>query len=236
MATLIQLRRGLDEQWRQVNPVLAEGEPGFTFDTGELRIGNGINPYTELEPVFTIGYIKQIVTEALGKIDIAYQNAVEMLNTMGSGYPRFCVNSAGVDDNGEPDFLIYNNTQNLLVAKAPVIYTTASGITRDVSSDISLNLGLYSPGAYNVYINYDDNFNFELILLQNSIYKQKAKPQQASEGDIWVNTSVYPNSSYILNEQNEWIETEYVPIGDIVIEVQTPDADEPIEEQQPELT
>ena len=46
--TVFQLKRGLAEAWTRVNPLLRPGEPGFELDTGKLKIGNGIDNWTEL--------------------------------------------------------------------------------------------------------------------------------------------------------------------------------------------
>lgn len=49
MATQIQLRRGTAAQWVAVNPVLAQGEPGFESDTGKLKLGDGVQPWAQLD-------------------------------------------------------------------------------------------------------------------------------------------------------------------------------------------
>lgn len=52
MATIIKttfkLRRGLASKWAEVNPILAEGEPGWAMDTEVLKIGDGIKTWNEL--------------------------------------------------------------------------------------------------------------------------------------------------------------------------------------------
>lgn len=48
LRTTFKLRRGLAARWAEVNPILAEGEPGFEIDTGGLKIGNGIDAYNDL--------------------------------------------------------------------------------------------------------------------------------------------------------------------------------------------
>ena len=44
MATVIpttfKLKRGIAARWAEVNPVLAQGEPGFVYDTNKLKIGD----------------------------------------------------------------------------------------------------------------------------------------------------------------------------------------------------
>lgn len=46
MATIIQLRRDETVNWREANPILAEGEPGIEIISGNslaLKIGDGIH-------------------------------------------------------------------------------------------------------------------------------------------------------------------------------------------------
>lgn len=44
----IALRRGTTAQWATANPVLSAGEPGVDLTTGEQRIGNGTDPWSDL--------------------------------------------------------------------------------------------------------------------------------------------------------------------------------------------
>lgn len=46
--TTFQFKRGDAERWNELNPILAEGEPGFELDTNKFKIGNGINAWQEL--------------------------------------------------------------------------------------------------------------------------------------------------------------------------------------------
>ena len=46
--TTFKLRRGTAERWNEINPVLAQGEPGFVYDTNQLKIGDGIRTWKEL--------------------------------------------------------------------------------------------------------------------------------------------------------------------------------------------
>ena len=46
--TTFQLKRGMAQRWIEVNPVLAQGEPGFEYDTGKLKIGDGLTPWNQL--------------------------------------------------------------------------------------------------------------------------------------------------------------------------------------------
>lgn len=50
----IKLRRDLEAEWRRVNPVLENGEPGYETDTGLFKIGDGETRWLELK-YFTPG-------------------------------------------------------------------------------------------------------------------------------------------------------------------------------------
>ena len=43
-----QFKRGTAQRWIEVNPVLRQGEPGFEYDTGKLKIGDGFTPWLGL--------------------------------------------------------------------------------------------------------------------------------------------------------------------------------------------
>ena len=43
-----QFKRGTAQRWIEVNPVLQQGEPGFEYDTGKLKIGDGFTPWMAL--------------------------------------------------------------------------------------------------------------------------------------------------------------------------------------------
>lgn len=47
--TTFQLKRGTANRWVEVNPILKQGEPGFEYDTGKLKIGDGIHTWLELD-------------------------------------------------------------------------------------------------------------------------------------------------------------------------------------------
>ena len=48
MATRMQQRRGTAAQWTAANPILAAGEIGFETDTGQFKIGDGVNTWSSL--------------------------------------------------------------------------------------------------------------------------------------------------------------------------------------------
>lgn len=48
MATKIQIRRDTKANWANVNPTLAEGEPGHETDTYMRKVGDGKTPWNDL--------------------------------------------------------------------------------------------------------------------------------------------------------------------------------------------
>ena len=45
---IYQFKRGTAQRWIDVNPILRQGEPGFEYDTGKLKIGDGFTPWLNL--------------------------------------------------------------------------------------------------------------------------------------------------------------------------------------------
>jgi hypothetical protein len=48
MAVKVQFRRGTASEWSAANPVLAQGEAGYEYDTGKFKIGNGTLAWNSL--------------------------------------------------------------------------------------------------------------------------------------------------------------------------------------------
>jgi hypothetical protein len=51
MAVTIKLRRGILADWERVNPVLADGEPGWAIDAFILKVGNGELRWNDLPAI-----------------------------------------------------------------------------------------------------------------------------------------------------------------------------------------
>ena len=60
MAYQIQLRRDTAANWTAVDPVLAVGEPGIEIDTGQVKIGNGLDSWTALSYTLNIDVVNNI--------------------------------------------------------------------------------------------------------------------------------------------------------------------------------
>lgn len=44
----LQIKRGTAARWAELNPILANGEPGFEYDSKKLKIGDGHTAWNEL--------------------------------------------------------------------------------------------------------------------------------------------------------------------------------------------
>ena len=121
MATIIkttfQLKRGTSSKWKELNLILADGEPGFERDTNRLKIGDGKTPWNEL-PYLSDGNIINADTHydfpSIGYSNIIYK--------------------------AEQEKLLYQWNSKLLAYEALGVTAGAGGITIDTElSDSSLN-------------------------------------------------------------------------------------------------
>ena len=48
LKTTFKIRRGQSQVWADINPILADGEPGYELDTHRLKIGDGEKSWNEL--------------------------------------------------------------------------------------------------------------------------------------------------------------------------------------------
>ena len=71
-----QFKRGTAQRWIEVNPILRQGEPGFEYDTGKLKIGDGFTPWTSLP------YINSEVNVS-GQEEMITVSAYDQLPTIG---------------------------------------------------------------------------------------------------------------------------------------------------------
>lgn len=48
MASTIQFKRGSSAKWKELNLVLAAGEPGYDTTTGRIKVGDGVTAWNDL--------------------------------------------------------------------------------------------------------------------------------------------------------------------------------------------
>jgi hypothetical protein len=134
MATRMQQRRGTAAQWTSADPILAAGEIGFESDSGQFKIGDGVNHWEELS------YFKNL--EDLGgslddyvPVDTKGQaNGVASLDSSG----KIPVGQLGNLINGAPDAL---NTLKELADAIANDGTFASTMVNALSGKLALTGG-----------------------------------------------------------------------------------------------
>ena len=65
--TTFQLKRGLANSWDRANPILAQGEPGWTLDTHILKIGDGVTRWKDLTPISNSGISEEAIQQAISE-------------------------------------------------------------------------------------------------------------------------------------------------------------------------
>ena len=112
-------------------------------------------------------------------------------------YVKGCVNSGSVDENGEPNLMAYTSETRTVTVKSPFVYTTVSGKTYECTEDLSVVLDETLTGNVRIWVDKDNDGAFYLKPLQNNIFIQKSEPESAKENDVWINTSVAPETQKI---------------------------------------
>lgn len=77
---ILQLKRGTAARWRELNPVLAAGEPGFVLDENKLKIGDNVTPWNDL-PYIGESSVVNASTHydfpSIGREDVIYKAETE---------------------------------------------------------------------------------------------------------------------------------------------------------------
>lgn len=128
MATIIKFKRGLAANWITLDPILEPGEPGFELDTGKLKIGNGIDPWTELayvgnngESGESIAYIVNAATHfdfpSIGRTNVIYkaedEKKIYQWNSKKNFYELIADESEEIDDLEEELAKVKEEIENL---------------------------------------------------------------------------------------------------------------------------
>ena len=81
MATL-QLKRGTAARWKELNLVLAAGEPGFVIDENRLKIGDGVTAWNDLPYLYESSVVNASTHydfPSIGREDVIYKAESEKL-------------------------------------------------------------------------------------------------------------------------------------------------------------
>ena len=96
--------------------------------------------------------------------------------------------------------------------KAPFVYTTISGKTHEVTTDLTVTVPESTTGKVRIFVDKNEETGYFLEALTNDIYIQKAEPSLPNADDIWVNVSVAPETEYRYIS-SDWEMSELVEIG-----------------------
>ena len=130
---VIQFRRGLEEEWQAVNPLLQLGEPAYSKDVQRLKIGDGVHRWREL------GYIDANihVDDELSPVSVnPVQNKVltaaiqELADEIAEIGARVLY---GTTD--------YWNNQPELIAQEYVTYVYTDGFSREAHNIVRSKIG-----------------------------------------------------------------------------------------------
>ena len=102
--THFQLKRGLAEAWDRNNPILADGEPGWTLDTHILKIGDGVTPWKDLEPIgdveITEADVQRIVEQFVAEKNYKTKQTAISSPSATDDYTTEFIDTISQDDNG----------------------------------------------------------------------------------------------------------------------------------------
>jgi hypothetical protein len=145
MATRMQQRRGTAEQWTSANPILAAGEIGFESDSGQFKIGDGVNHWADLSYFKNLEDLGGNLDDYLLVTTRGAANGVASLD--GSGQVPLSQLSNLID--GAPSAL---NTLRELAAAVDNNASFASSIISSLSSKISMTeLNTHNSNTLNVH-------------------------------------------------------------------------------------
>jgi hypothetical protein len=132
----IKSRRGLSSAWASVNPILAEGEPGFETNTYKLKIGDGTTPWNDLR-YFTFDG---------GDLDNTGVASALLLNFDGGGglmSPISAMNGNSIIDSSPNGFTVTKNGNVVLTNSSKFgagALQLSSGEYLTIAHDARLNL------------------------------------------------------------------------------------------------
>ncbi|CAB4133292.1 hypothetical protein UFOVP257_119 [uncultured Caudovirales phage] len=113
MANRIQLRRDTTSNWENINPVLADGEPGYDIVTNEIRIGDGSTAWSGLSGnVISGGGGGTVSTLTNGSFTASLNSSGEIVTatspSTGVAINAASVNSVDLPTNGQYDFTSFS--------------------------------------------------------------------------------------------------------------------------------
>lgn len=170
MTTKIQLRHDTNSNWINVNPILDIGEIGIEIDTNKLKIGNGVDTYSNLpylnDSSSIISYLGLSNKPQINSIELIGNKSLDDLNI---AEKSTTLNGYGIDDaytKIEIDNKLNNiNTKIDDIENLQKIFNTTLELTSFINdetysqysykADISIE-NVTANSIVNVYFNNDD--------------------------------------------------------------------------------
>lgn len=173
MTYRLQLRKDAASYWTIVDPVLAEGEPGFESDTNRLKIGDGTTAWNDLEYISSevdlSSYATQSYVQSASANVVSYlvDSAPSTLNTLNEL-------AAALNDDASFSTTVTNSlaskldassasTTYLTQASASTTYATSSYVDTEIDNSngtitsiltVSASTSPYAIGAYEKWVRF----------------------------------------------------------------------------------
>jgi len=160
MATRMQQRRGTAAQWTAADPILAAGEIGFESDTGQFKIGDGVNHWDDISYFKNLEDLGGSLDDYVLVTSKAQANGVASLDSSG----KIPVAQLGNLIDGAPDAL---NTLNELAAAINDDGTFASSIVSALAGKLALGGGTMT-GSINMSGNTISNVQVPLPTIDSN--------------------------------------------------------------------
>jgi len=124
----MQQRRGTAEQWTTADPVLAPGEIGFETDTGQFKVGDGVNIWSELSYFVNENNIDATLEDYVPLSLLGVEDGVATLDETGNVPESQLGNVPGADLSG---YATESFVQGEVSTKQDTITGAATTITSD---------------------------------------------------------------------------------------------------------
>lgn len=110
MADKIQIRRGISTVWTLVNPILADGEFAYERDTKQMKIGDGVTPWNNLEYLKIEALDSKFNQDLIGVID-GVNRSFTINGTYLSNTTRVYLNGIRQRIGPDNDYIEVNNNE-----------------------------------------------------------------------------------------------------------------------------
>ena len=133
--TIFQIRRALQSEWEEINPVLWLAEPGYAYDTRVLKIGDGVHHWNELDLAN-----QQEFDEIISRID--HLRVIDLVDGADYATKEYVDENGGkintISVNGEPQQIDQNKNVDISIP----VYSAGNGIVINNQNQISLEQNL----------------------------------------------------------------------------------------------